>query len=131
MIDFYPGIKLVHIVCALMSGGVFTLRGALMLQHSTLANHGLLKYYSYINDSILLIAGLLLMQITQQYPGTQSWLSVKLSLLVVYILLGVFALRRAKTYGGRAACLAGAVSVYLFMVTIARTHHPLGILHAL
>lgn len=131
MIELYPGIKLMHVVCVVISGAVFTVRGGLMLGRSRLTNHSLLKYPSYVNDSILLTTGLLLMQITHQYPGPQAWLSVKLSLLLLYIVLGIFALRRARTYRGRAACLVCALAVYLFMVSIARTHHPLGILHVL
>lgn len=75
-----------------------------MLAGSPWCNHPALKWPSYVNDSILLTAGLLLMVITQQYPGAQSWLSVKLLLLLLYIVLGVFALRAGhnRTQIGRA-----------------------------
>jgi uncharacterized membrane protein SirB2 len=128
VIEFYPQIKLLHVACVLLSGSVFAFRGLLMLGESALSNHPTLKWLSYINDSILLTAGLLLMQITRQYPIAHYWLSVKLALLVVYIALGIFALRLGRTYATRAACFATALGVYLFMFSVARSHHPFGLL---
>lgn len=126
MIEFYPQIKLLHIGTVLLSGSVFTCRGLFMLGGSGWSNHALLKWTSYINDSILLTAGLLLMQMTQQYPVTHDWLSVKLSLLVLYIGLGIFALRAGKTRIQRGMFFVAALCVYLFMLSVARSHHPLG-----
>lgn len=98
-----------------------------MLGSSALSNHVLLKWTSYINDSILLTAGLLLMQITRQYPVTHDWLSVKFGLLVLYIGLGVFALRAGRTRDQRGMFFVAALSIYLFMFSVARSHHPLGV----
>jgi uncharacterized membrane protein SirB2 len=52
---------------------------------------------------------------------------VKLGLLVVYIVLGVQALREAAPPARRRVCFIAAVCVFAFMLTIARAHHPLGI----
>ena len=131
VIEFYPQIKLVHIVLVLISGSIFSLRGLLMLAGSAHSGHPLLKWTSYINDSLLLTAGLLLMTITQQYPGAQAWLSVKLGLLVVYIVLGVFALRRGRTRRSRGMFFFAALGVYVLMISIAISHQPMGLLHAL
>lgn len=130
MMQFYPDIRLIHIVSVLLSGGIFSLRGGFMLAHSAHSQHRLLKYGSYANDSILLTAGLMLLAITQQSPFSQAWLGVKLSLLLVYIVLGVFALRRGRSYGVRAACFAAALMVYLFILSVAHWHDPWGIIHA-
>jgi uncharacterized membrane protein SirB2 len=59
------------------------------------------------------------------------WLTVKLLLVVAYVALGVFALRRGRTRGIRAACYAGALLLYAAIFGIARMHHPLGWLLAL
>jgi uncharacterized membrane protein SirB2 len=56
----------------------------------------------------------------------QAWLTVKVLLLVVYIALGVFALRRGRSLAVRAACFGAAILVFLFIVTVARAHNPLG-----
>ena len=128
MIEYYAQIKLAHVTCVILSGLIFGIRGGLMLADSPVTNHALPRFASYTNDSVLLTAGLLLMSVTHQYPTAQAWLTVKLSLLVVYIVLGVFALRRGRTKRQRSMSLGLAVLVYLSMFSIARTHHPLGAL---
>jgi uncharacterized membrane protein SirB2 len=47
-------------------------------------------------------------------------------LLVVYVVLGSFALKRARSRRTRLYCYLAALAVYLFIASVARTHHPLG-----
>lgn len=131
MAEYYSLIKNLHVFCVLLSGSVFGLRGLAMLGRSSWANHKVVKRFSYLNDSVLLAAGLLLMHISGQHPGTQTWLGVKLCLLLVYIVLGVFALRRGRSYSQRRGYFFAAIAVYLFMFSVARAHHPLGLFHGL
>jgi len=128
MIEFYPQIKMVHVLCVILSGGLFALRGLLMLAGSSLANHAFVRYASYAIDSTLLTAALMLTTILHQYPFVQAWLTAKVLLLIVYIVLGVFALRRGRTRAVRAVCFVAAGAVFLFIVSIARAHNPLGAL---
>jgi len=53
-----------------------------------------------------------------------------LILLVVYIMLGTFALKRGRTPRARLICYLLALATYGFMLTVARKHHPLGLLAA-
>jgi len=55
--------------------------------------------------------------------------TAKVLLLVVYIVLGVFALRRGRTRALGIGAYAAALLVFVFIVTIARAHHPLGIFY--
>ncbi len=126
MIEHYATIKTVHVSCALISGIVFAARGALVLAGSALGNHAAARRFSYLNDSVLLLAGLLLMRLSGQYPVAQSWLSVKLSLLLLYIVLGIYALRRGRNRRQRGVFLLFALLVYLGILSVARAHHPLG-----
>jgi uncharacterized membrane protein SirB2 len=126
MLEFYSQIKLVHIGCVALSGSVFTLRGTMMLAGSNAVYHPALRYLSYVIDTTLLGAGVLLTLILHQYPFVQSWLTVKVLLLVVYIALGVFALRRGRTRASRATFFVVALAVYLFIVSVAVTHDPRG-----
>lgn len=131
MIEFYPQIKLFHIATVILSGSIFALRGLVILVRQGQSNSGvlpLLKWSSYINDTLLLSAGLLLMHLTQQYPVNDPWLSAKLSLLVLYIGLGITALRIGRTLTQRRLFFVMAIAVFMFMFSIARSHHPLGIL---
>lgn len=127
MIEFYPQIKLVHITCVVLSGSLFTLRGMMMLAGSVRVYHPALKYLSYLIDTTLLTAAVLLTLILHQYPFVQSWLTAKVLLLVVYIVLGVFALRRGRSRASRAAYFVAALVVFLFIVSIAIAHDPRGI----
>jgi uncharacterized membrane protein SirB2 len=38
MIEFYPQIKFVHVLCVILSGSLFALRGAMMLAGLRFAN---------------------------------------------------------------------------------------------
>jgi uncharacterized membrane protein SirB2 len=126
MIEFYPQIRLVHIASVCVSGSLFLLRGLLVTSGRTWGNHAVLRYLSYSIDTVLLTAGLMLMAALHVHPGNQKWLAAKLSLLVIYILLGSFALKRVRSPRARAACFVAALVVFLTIVTIARTHDPLG-----
>lgn len=128
MIEFYPQIKAVHIGCVVASGGLFALRGALLLAGQRWANHAALRWLSYAIDTVLLTAALMLVTILHQYPFVHAWLTVKVLLLVVYILLGTFALRRGRTKSQRAWCFVTALLLYLYIASVARAHHPAGIL---
>lgn len=128
MIEFYPQIKLVHVAAVLMSGGLFTLRGAAVLLGQRWAMLAPVRYLSYSIDTVLLTAALMLMTILHQFPGVHSWLTVKVVLVVVYIVLGTFALKRARTRQSRLVFFVAALLVFATVISIARTHSPLGFL---
>ena len=69
----------------------------------------------------------MLMTIVHQFPFVDAWLTAKVLLLVAYIVLGSYALKRAKTRTARLAYTGAAVAVFVFIVSIARTHNPLGL----
>ena len=90
------------------------------------ANHRLLRYTSYVIDTTLLMAAILLTLILHQYPFTDAWLTTKLLLLVLYIALGTFALKRARTKSGRAVALLSALLTFAYIIGVAITHQPFG-----
>jgi uncharacterized membrane protein SirB2 len=55
-----------------------------------------------------------------------GWLWVKLTLLLAYIALGSYALKRGRTPQARLSCFVAALIIFIAMFTIARSHHPLG-----
>ena len=131
MIEFYPDIKWVRICALIASGTLFALRGAGVIAGARWPMWAPLRHLTYTIDTVLLTAALMLVTILHQYPFVQAWLTVKVLLLVVYIVLGTFALRRARTPRSRALCYCAALAVYLFIASVARAHHPLGILAVL
>lgn len=128
MIEFYPQIKAVHIAAVMASGMLFLLRGAAVQLGATWAMAAPLRYLSYSIDTVLLTAALMLATILHQYPFAHGWLTAKVLLLVCYVVLGSLALKRGRTPAMRTSCWIAALLVYLFIVSIARAHHPLGII---
>ena len=85
-----------------------------------------LRYLSYAIDTALLAAAVTLSILLQQYPFVHAWLTAKVVLLAVYIVLGSFALKRGRTARTRLVCWIGALAVYALIVSIARSRDPLG-----
>ncbi len=131
MMEFYPQIKHAHIGLALLSGALFAVRGALLLAGLRWPNAAPVRYLSYTIDTALLTAAMMLLTILPGALYANGWLAVKITLLVVYVVLGVFALRRGRTQRTRLVCYVAALLVFAQIYFIARTHHPLGALHLL
>jgi uncharacterized membrane protein SirB2 len=131
VIEFYPQIKWVHIAAVVASGSLFFVRGLALHAGARWPMAAPLRYLSYSIDTVLLTAALMLVTIIHQYPFVQGWLTIKVLLLVIYVVLGTFALKRGRTRAVRIGCWLAALVVYLFIVTVARAHHPLGALATL
>lgn len=128
MIEFYPQIKQFHIFIALLSGSLFALRGAFALAGARWPQALPVKWFSYAVDTALLTAALMLLTILPWAMFANGWLLVKVTLVVVYVVLGVFAMRRGRTPRTRALCYVLALLVFGAIYSIARAHHPLGVL---
>lgn len=127
MIELYPQVKLVHVGAVFASGALFLLRGLGVQLGQRWPAFAPVRYLSYTVDTVLLTAALMLMTMLQQYPFVHSWLTVKILLIVVYIVLGAFAIRRGRTRQVRLACFVAALATFGFIVSVARTHTPLGL----
>ncbi len=131
MIEFYPQIKWLHVAAVIASGSLFLLRGIAVQARARWPMTAPVRYLSYGIDTILLLAAIGLVAILPAALYANGWLTVKLVLLVVYIGLGTFALKRGRTPGIRLASFVGALAVFGSIVAVARAHHPLGPLAAL
>jgi uncharacterized membrane protein SirB2 len=127
MIDLYPQIKWFHIAAVLTSGGLFALRGLAMLAGARWFMAAPLRYLSYSVDTVLLTAALMLATMLHQYPFVHPWLTVKVLLLVVYVVLGSYALKRGTTHAVRAIAYIAALLVFAFIISVARAHDPRGL----
>lgn len=127
MLAFYPQIKLVHIVCVVASGSLFALRGGAVLAGAKWPIAAPARFLSYSIDTMLLTAALMLLTILPSAMFANGWLIMKMVLLVAYIGVATFALKRARKPRTRAICYAGALAIYLFMLSVAYWHHPLGV----
>jgi uncharacterized membrane protein SirB2 len=128
--EFYPEIRFVHIAAVFASGGLFLLRGIVLFTGGRWATAAPVRYLSYTIDTVLLVAAVMLTIIVEQYPFVHDWLTVKVLLLVVYIVLGFIAFWKGRTLAARVGCWIAALVVYAYIITVARAHNPLGIFAA-
>jgi uncharacterized membrane protein SirB2 len=126
MIEFYPQIKQFHIIVALLSGSLFAVRGAFALGGARWPTALPVKWFSYAIDTALLTAALMLLTILPGAMFANGWLTVKLVLLVVYVVLGMFALKRGRTPRARGISFIAALLVFFAIIGIALAHHPMG-----
>lgn len=125
---FYVAVKHLHIVCAVLSITGFCLRGLLQIQKSALVERRWLRILPHINDTILLLAALTLTVLIGKYPFVDAWLTAKVFGLIAYIILGMLALRPGRDPRVRVAAGFAAVAVFIWIVSVAFTKNPLGLL---
>jgi uncharacterized membrane protein SirB2 len=128
MIEFYSEIKWVHLAAVLMSGGLFALRGGAMVCGAGWYMAAPLRFLSYTIDTVLLTAAMMLATMLHQYPFVHAWLTTKVVLLAVYVVLGSVALKRGATRAARTRAFIAALLVFAFIVSVARAHDPRGLL---
>lgn len=131
MISFYPSLKLLHMMLVVLSGTLFVARGASVLAGQAWPMRPVARRASVAIDTLLLSAGVTMWVLLSWHPVQHPWLGTKLLLLLLYIVLGSLALKRAPRPGQRAVFFVAALAVYGFMASVAVAHHPLGLLRGL
>lgn len=130
MTEYYLVLRNVHIGCAIATIALFVLRGAVMLADSPRLQGPVLRFLPHAVDTVLLTTALMLTTVIRQYPFSSGWLTMKVVLLIAYIVLGSIALKRGRTRGVRIAAFVAALATIGFLVSVARIHHPLGLFAA-
>jgi len=123
--EAFSGLRLVHITTVAVTVGLFALRGVCMLRDSPRLRRRWVRVVPHVNDTLLLASGIGLAYVTGQAPWRHSWLAAKLVGLLVYIGLGMVALRRGRTRTVRAAAFAGALAVVAYIIAVAVTRQVL------
>lgn len=119
--------KFLHQLCALASFTLFVLRGVWLLRGSPQLAQRWVRILPHVIDTVLLASAISLTLMLQQYPLTHAWLSAKLLALLVYIGLGLVALRFGKTRRVRVAAWIGALAVFIYIASVAFSRDPLGV----
>ena len=127
MFAYYAQLRNLHIACAFVSIVLFVLRHVLSLRNIDWRKSRALRIMPHAVDTVLLISAILLTMAIDQYPFVNGWLTVKVVALVAYIYLAMQALKVGRSQSVRRAAFLAAVIVFAFIVTVARTHSPLGI----
>lgn len=124
----YLALKHIHMTAVVLSLALFGLRGWWMATDSPRLAARWVKVVPHAIDTVLLASALALAAMIGQWPFVQPWLTVKVVLLVVYIGLGVVALRPGRPKRVRIAAFLLALATFLFLVSVARAHDPWGAL---
>ena len=121
-------LKLIHVSCAFVSIAGFALRGYWMTVDNPLLQHRVAKVLPHIIDTLLLGSALSLLMVLQLSPLTQPWLSAKIIALLLYIGLGMVALRFGQSKKIKVSACLLALLTAGYMVSVAYSKSPLGIL---
>jgi len=122
----YIAMKHSHLLLVAISLSFFIIRGIALLMQAGWLQKKWAKISPHIIDTFLLATGIALTVITHQYPISDNWLTAKMVFLVGYILFGI-KMMKTNNVMLRRSFFAAAIICIIMMVTIARTHHPLGL----
>jgi len=130
----YATLKLIHISAVALSFLGFAARGAGVLCDAGWVRRRITRVLPHVIDTVLLVSALGMLWIVRLSPWATPWLRAKVIGLILYIALGVIALRRAPS--GRAArpramqliAWVSALVVFAYIVSVALTKSPRGAL---
>jgi len=117
----YLLVKSIHQLCAVATFVLFLIRGIWMITQSKRLRYRWLRVVPHAVDTLLLASAVVLVWLTHQYPGAETWLTAKIVALVLYIGLGLTAFRFAQTHAVRVIAWVSAQLVFLYIVLVALT----------
>ncbi|SCY64588.1 Uncharacterized membrane protein SirB2 [Nitrosospira sp. Nl5] len=120
----YASLKMIHVTSVAISYLLFSLRGIWMMQESTVLQQRWVKITPHVVDTVLLTSAIALAIMIHQDPINNSWLSAKITGLLLYIGLGMTALKYGKTRKTRISAWIAAQVVFLYIVLVALTKSP-------
>ncbi|WP_177191607.1 SirB2 family protein [Nitrosospira sp. Nsp14] len=121
----YAALKMIHVTSVIISYLLFSLRGIWMMQGSAALRQRWAKIAPHIVDTMLLTSAIALAVKIDQDPIHDAWLSAKVLGLLLYIGLGMMALRFGKTRRARVSAWIAAQLVFLYIVLVAVTKNPM------
>ncbi|MCI4411173.1 MAG: SirB2 family protein [Thiotrichales bacterium] len=110
-----------HLLFVLLSGFGFFMRGIGHITGKSWVQRKSVRILPHIIDTGLLITAIALL-VTLEISPLTDWVLAKIIALVVYIVLGVFAFRIAKTPARKGFFWLAALAVFAYMFAVAKTH---------
>lgn len=127
MID-YPAIKAVHVASVALSGTLLAVRGAWRLVRPDARFAQSMRILPPVIDTVLLLSALALLAVWMERGAPLDWVVAKVLALVVYIGLGIVALRPGLRRRPRLVALGAAAAAFGYIVAVALTKSPAGAL---
>ena len=118
-------LKVIHVTAAVASYLLFVVRGVWMITGSPRLGERWVRIVPHVNDTLLLAAAIGMTLLLREYPGSHAWLTAKVAGLLLYIGLGMVALKRGRTRPERIAAWLAAQAVFFYIVAVALTRNPL------
>ena len=128
----YIALKVIHVSAVTLSFCGFVARGVGVLRGAPWVRHRATRRVADFVDTVLLLSAVGMLVVIQVWPWQLPWLSAKIVGLVIYIGLGILALRPARAGGRvrpmwvRLVCWVGALVVFGYIVSVALTKSPWG-----
>lgn len=120
----YTVLKLIHVSSVILSYLLFLTRGIWMIRSSAQLQQRWVKIMPHVIDTVLLTSAITLAILMQQNPLVDSWLTAKVAGLLLYIGLGMVALRFGKTNTIKVSAWIMAQIVFFYIVLVALTKNP-------
>lgn len=120
-------LKLLHMSCAFLSIGGFTLRGYWMVTDDPRLRRRATRVLPHLLDTLLLGSAIGMLMIWQVNPFSLNWLSAKIIALLLYIGLGMVAFRFGRTRQIQLVAFGLALLTAAYIVAVAYTKSPLAV----
>lgn len=117
-------LKMIHVGSVIVSYTLFFLRGVWLMQASQKLRQRWVKILPHVVDTILLTSAIALASTIQQNPLDNSWLTAKVAGLLLYIGLGMIAIRFGKNRRTKIMAWIAAQCVFIYIVLVALTKSP-------
>lgn len=117
-------IKSLHMITGVVTISGFILRGYWMMAQSDKLQLQVIRIVPHIIDTLFLLSGVALVWMLHLNVFSESWLLAKFAGLIVYIVLGTFAIKRGATLQIRIIALVGALAVFAYIVGVALAKSP-------
>ncbi len=121
----YMMAKHLHLTAVGLSILFFVFRFIWSQFDATALNKKWVKILPHIIDTVLLASAIWLCVILSQYPFVNAWLTFKVIGVVLYIVFGLFALKKAKTKLSKWGFFVAALLVLMATAMVAVTKQPL------
>ena len=117
--SLYPAVKHLHFTFIALSVLLLTVRFVLHLRQSALMEKKLLKIAPHVIDTFLLLSGLTLCFMIQQFPFVEPWMTEKIGAVVAYIVLGAIAIKANRNILFKVFAYLGAIGWLVYAAKLA------------
>ena len=119
-------VKTIHVAFVALSFTGFFIRGIWMLRDSTLLRQRWVRITPQVVDTVLLVSAIVLAVQLRYSPMEQPWLMAKIIALVIYIAVGLVALRFGTSKRVRLSAWLLGLFIFMYIVSVAFSKSALG-----